>query len=198
MIRAAFALAGLLLVAGTAAAWQPSGSEPAQRYWNIQFELARVKGGSGFITYPDYLPPEGIRLGGWMELRLLNATVEFWKFRAGTNYGAGFFGLGLEEPGEIGFASFFPVKVGYTLLQRPVRYAEGWPFQGMYPDVFVEAELYWLNIDASAAIWKAGACAEVDRYGLGAGAELAVFYSSGQRLVPTASLYLRLVTNLGF
>jgi hypothetical protein len=77
----------------------------------------------------------------------------------------------------------------------------------MLPDVFVEAELYWLNglfgDDGASVTGKAGICAEVDRYGLGAGAELAVFYNYESyyglhTIVPSVSLYLRLVTNLGF
>jgi hypothetical protein len=89
----------------------------------------------------------------------------------------------------------------------------------MLPDISAEVGLYYINqhwgmLSPSRQVppyWKAGIRAEADRYGVGFGGELAVYYARSRYLaesdryvsnanlfVPCANLYVRLVTNLGF
>ena len=206
MTRTVFVFTALLLAAGTAAARQQPGSEPGTRLWNIQFEALRIGGGGAVVTERLFNRPAYSHPDGWVEERLLSLSVGYSKFRAGTSLFVGLMGLGLADASGNPNSSVLPIKVGYTLWQRPVRYSRTGTFQGMFPDVSAEAELYWLNgfLDGPTPVsGKAGICAEVDRFGLGAGAELAVFYNIESyrglhAVVPSASLYLRLVTNLGF
>jgi hypothetical protein len=77
----------------------------------------------------------------------------------------------------------------------------------MVPDVFAEAGYFYANgiIDDNpyGPTWKFGVRCEVDYWGVGAGIDVAYFYSSHRdyrtQLGPAASLYIRLlVTNFGF
>ena len=190
MTREAFVFTALLLTAGMAAAWQPPGSVPAPKPWNVQFEALRLGRGvaTGLYMQVDHT-------GIWYDSRFVSLAASYRRFRLGVSL------LSFPPMGN----SILPVEAGYTIYQRPVRY--GW-FQGMVPDVFAEAGLYWANglIDDNPfdPTWKAGVRAELDYYGLGAGAEAALFYSRYSSAVPleqfgpSVSLYLRLVTNLGF
>ena len=158
--------------------------------YNLQFELLRAGFGPEYDLWRVHK-----QVDVWRDARVASLAVSYRRIRLGTTF------ISIMPPGE----SFFPVEVGYTIYQRPVRY--GW-FRGMVPDVFAEVGLYWANgllaDNPYDLMWKAGLRAEVDYYGLGAGTELAYFYTpdphEGPRdwNGPAASVYLRIVTNFGF
>jgi hypothetical protein len=168
-----------------------SAQASTQKDYNIQLEVLRVGYGA---SHPAH--GYGSSIEPWPNGRLAALTISYKRLR---------FGVSLLDDPPAG-NSILPVEVGLTIYQRPLRY--GW-FRGMVPDVYAEAGYYWVNgiIDDNpfGTTWKVGVRSELDYYGLGAGVEVAYFFSrytdwyTRSGLGPAASLYVRLlVTNFGF
>jgi hypothetical protein len=166
-----------------------SAQASGQKDYNIQLEVLRYGLGAAF---PASVANSHAEL--WGNVRVAALTVSYYRLRFGVSL------LDNPPPGN----SILPVEAGVTIYQRPLRYC--W-FRGMMPDVFAEVGYFYANgiIDDNPYVptWKFGVRCEVDYWGVGAGVDVAYFYSSHRdyrtQLGPAASLYIRLlVTNFGF
>ena len=173
------AVLGLLLALGAPA--------PAQEARPVAVQLELFRGGPSLSALSS-------GLDGRIDGRLLHVGVGFGRLRAG---------LSLVEVTALGAAAL-PAEFGYTLVQRPVPYG---PFLGMAPDVFALATFYWVTNAFGEEGFRGpsgqlAVAAEADRFGLGIGAKLGVYigrrYYGSYAVIPSGSIYLRLVTNFGF
>jgi hypothetical protein len=130
----------------------------------------------------------------------LHVTLKYGRLRVGTSV--------VEVPGVPFTYSILPVHVGWTLYERAARYGL---LHGMVPEVYAEAEAYWKNRNydwngtyVRPPAGKLALCLEIDRYCVGAGAEVGCLAwrtiaepDAGLHFGPAASVYVRLVTNFG-